>query len=261
MLLQGPQGSVAFDGRVITFTTKRYGAVSAPISSVAGVVMSETGHSGGIVAVSVLDGPTPTMVPPSALGAGRTPYCMAFGRNGRREAHALVREILAAKPLTPRPLSAAVPMAPAQPVAPAMTPTQPSMAFPQTAPTATVPARPAQPMTFGLRDHGRRLASFKGDDGTKITLYEHALECKDEIRPFTGVSIDLVSGSELQSRVTATRLLLLGVFAFAFKKSKGGEKYLTVEGPDFAWMTEVGNANTRKAMDFINKVRNQSRRG
>lgn len=240
MLLQGPQGSVDFDGRVITFTTKRYGAVS------------------------VLDGPTPTMVPPSALGAGRTPYCMAFGRNGRREAHALVREILAAKPLTPRPLSAAVPMAPAQPVAPAMTPTQaaqPSMSFPQTAPTATVPVRPAQPMTFGLRDHGRRLASFKGDDGTKITLYEHALECKDEIRPFTGVSIDLVSGSELQSRVTATRLLLLGVFAFAFKKSKGGEKYLTVEGPDFAWMTEVGNANTRKAMDFINKVRNQSRRG
>lgn len=74
------------------------------------------------------------------------------------------------------------------------------------------------------------------------------------------MSIDLVSGSELQSRVTATRLLL-GAFAFAFKKSKGGEKYLTVEGPDFTWMTEVGNANTRKAMDFINKVRNQSKRG
>lgn len=249
MLLQGPQDSVAFDGRVVTFTTKRYGAVSVPIASVAGVAMSETGHSGGILAVSVLDGPTPTMVPSGTVGAGRTPYCIVFGRNARRDAHALAREILAAKPLTPTPLSAAA--APPQPVAPATTPTQATTAIP----TATAPT------TFGLRDHGRRLASFKGDDGTKITLYEHALECKGEIRPFAGVSIDLVSGSELQSRVTATRLLLLGVFAFAFKKSKGGEKYLTVEGPDFAWMTEVGNANTRKAMDFINKVRNQSRRG
>lgn len=110
-------------------------------------------------------------------------------------------------------------------------------------------------------DAGARVASFKGDDGTRITLYEHALECNGEIRPVAGVTVDVESGSALKSRITATRMLLMGPFALAFKKSKGGERYLTLEGSDFAWMTKVEDANVETAMGFVAQVRDRARRG
>lgn len=137
------------------------------------------------------------------------------------EARAFADEVLAAKPLEPTPLSAGQ----------------------------------------GALDAGARVASFKGDDGTRITLYEHALECNGEIRPVAGVTVDVESGSALKSRITATRMLLMGPFALAFKKSKGGERYLTLEGSDFAWMTKVEDANVETAMGFVAQVRDRARRG
>lgn len=62
------------------------------------------------------------------------------------------------------------------------------------------------------------------------------------------------SGEELQSRVTATRLLLLGVFALAVKKKSGGERYLTVEGRDFFWAIEFPHDRTNEAMAFAAKI-------
>ena len=69
------------------------------------------------------------------------------------------------------------------------------------------------------------------------------------------------SGSELQSRVTATRLLAFGVFAFAAKKKKGGEKYLTIEGPDFVWTAEVkrDKKDINKAMNFVSQINSNAK--
>ena len=40
-----------------------------------------------------------------------------------------------------------------------------------------------------------------------------------------------------------------------------GERYLTVEGSDFAWMTRVEDRNVDSAMRFVAKVRDRARRG
>ncbi len=80
-------------------------------------------------------------------------------------------------------------------------------------------------------------------------------------KPIAGVVARIESGSDLQSRVTVTRLLAIGVFAFAAKKKKGGEKYLTIEGPDFVWTEEIkrGKSELNKAMKFVSQVNTNSK--
>lgn len=68
-------------------------------------------------------------------------------------------------------------------------------------------------------------------------------------------SIAIEDGEALQKRVTATRLLALGVFALAAQKKSGGTKYITVEGEDFFWTIEVDRKNVRKAQQFVMKAR------
>ena len=68
-------------------------------------------------------------------------------------------------------------------------------------------------------------------------------------------SVSLEDGEELQSRVTATRLLVLWVFAFAAKKKTGGNKFITVEGEDFLWALEVGRKKVSDAQKFVIKAR------
>ena len=72
--------------------------------------------------------------------------------------------------------------------------------------------------------------------------------------PVVGVSARVESGSDLEKRVTATRLVALGVFAFGAKKKRGGESWLTVEGPDVFWTVEVDRGGERKAREFAVKV-------
>ena len=72
--------------------------------------------------------------------------------------------------------------------------------------------------------------------------------------PVVGVSARVESGSELEKRVTATRLVAMGVFAFGAKKKRGGESWLTVEGPDVFWTVEVDRGGERKAREFAVKV-------
>ena len=47
----------------------------------------------------------------------------------------------------------------------------------------------------------------------------------------------------------------------AAKKKKGGEKYLTIEGPDFVWTAEIkrDKKDIDKAMKFINQVNTNSK--
>lgn len=82
-----------------------------------------------------------------------------------------------------------------------------------------------------------------------------------ETKPLKNVIARIETGSELQTRVTMTRLVALGVFAFAAKKKKGGEKYLTIEGPDFVWTAEIkrDRKDINKAMNFVSQINTNSK--
>ena len=83
------------------------------------------------------------------------------------------------------------------------------------------------------------LKIFATNDFKIIKLRDNSISCGKETHPLIGVSARVENGSDIEKRVTFTRLLLLGIFAFAMQKKKGGEKYLCIEGPDFAWMTAM----------------------
>ena len=72
--------------------------------------------------------------------------------------------------------------------------------------------------------------------------------------PLAGVEARVETGEELHRRVTATRVLLTGVFALALKKKAGGTSFLTIEGPGFAWVEEVDRKKKAKAVEFAAKV-------
>lgn len=69
-----------------------------------------------------------------------------------------------------------------------------------------------------------------------------------------GATVDLDEGSALESRFTATRIFAIGVFALAFKKKKGGEKFLVIFGDDFQWIEEVPRKKVAEATKFKHQV-------
>lgn len=99
------------------------------------------------------------------------------------------------------------------------------------------------------------VATFSG-----VALGKDYVQRGSEKYPLDGVTARLESGTDLQRRVTATRLVALGVFAFAAKKKSGGESYLTVEGPDFFWTIEVDRKKRSDAQKFAAKVNDQARK-
>lgn len=107
---------------------------------------------------------------------------------------------------------------------------------------------------------GRFIKKFKGDDGTVIELFEKGISCNREKHDICGVRATVEDGSALESRVTLTRLLLIGVFAVAFKKKKGGERYLTIEGDDFACISLVNRKRIKEAINFATMINNQAKK-
>lgn len=89
------------------------------------------------------------------------------------------------------------------------------------------------------------------DSFGSISLYSSTIRKGFTTKPLTGVTCTMTDGSPQKSRVTATRLLLLGVFALAAPKRKGGEKWLSVSGPDFVWTEKVGPKEVKKAQRFM----------
>lgn len=75
-----------------------------------------------------------------------------------------------------------------------------------------------------------------------------------QVKPIVSASAKIESGEDLKQRVTAANLFFSGVFAFAHKKSSGGEKFLTLEGEDFFWAIEIPNESSTEAMRFVAKV-------
>lgn len=124
-------------------------------------------------------------------------------------------------------------------------------------------ARPTEDRST-LRPMGLKEWAAKAPMGTfgfkdQVVLYRDRVQRGKEEFPLTGVSARVEVGSEIQQRVTATRLLAIGIFALAAKKKSGGESYLTLEGPDFFWTLEVDRKEQAKAREFAAKVNNQVR--
>ena len=76
-------------------------------------------------------------------------------------------------------------------------------------------------------------------------------------------NITIEDASTIERRVTAARLLMTGVFAFAIKKKKKDElAYLVIEWMDSMWHKEIAQMATfefseKGAMERCNKARNE----
>lgn len=93
-----------------------------------------------------------------------------------------------------------------------------------------------------------------------LDVRETTIRYKGETQPIEGVTARLEDGEALESRVTATRLVMLGIFAFAAKKKTGGTKFLTVESPDFFWTIEVERKRISEAMRVVAAINDRSRK-
>lgn len=78
-------------------------------------------------------------------------------------------------------------------------------------------------------------------------------------KPLNGISAWVEYGRDIESRVTLTRIALLGAAALAVPKKKGGERFLTIEGEDFFWCMEVSSKNAVRAAKFAAKVNQQAK--
>lgn len=69
--------------------------------------------------------------------------------------------------------------------------------------------------------------------------------------PIKGSTATLETGEEMTSRITATRVLLIGVFALAAPKKEGGNLYLTITNGDDVLVEEVKRKKGVEARNFI----------
>lgn len=110
----------------------------------------------------------------------------------------------------------------------------------------------AQKELMALRDpKGKRLGSYRG-----VTVYERWIATPHGEGPIPGThaSVD----AQVSSRITATRLVAIGVFAFAARK-KTGAVYLSVDNPQLASVVECPQDDNAKARQFAVKIMNAAR--
>jgi hypothetical protein len=120
-----------------------------------------------------------------------------------------------------------------------------------------------------VKDVERRLADARKDRKlgslAGVTLYENRIvtpdgkaALSDEVR----ADVDTAGNLAVSSRVTATRLVTLGVFAFAFKKKKthdSRELYLVVETPEFMTVRQIDANLGAKARSFVAQIMTAAR--
>lgn len=92
-----------------------------------------------------------------------------------------------------------------------------------------------------------------------VFLTENAITYKDQGGPLIGAVARVENAADIQSRVTATRLLAIGIFAFA-KKKQSGHVYLTVEHPDYEFLVEVPVKKETPARAFASKINNAAKK-
>ncbi|GEL19345.1 hypothetical protein [Pseudonocardia asaccharolytica] len=82
-----------------------------------------------------------------------------------------------------------------------------------------------------------------------------------ERRPVAGVSAVVDTAGNINRRVTATRLVAVGVFALALKKKQDDrEVFLLVDGPEFQWVVDVPPAKLAAARSFAARLTTAGRR-
>ena len=87
-----------------------------------------------------------------------------------------------------------------------------------------------------------------------IALHQHTIRSGPTTIPLDQAEVHLETGSQIQSRVTATRLVAFGILALALKKQEGGELYLTVESPDDQLLITIPNKKVPDATKFVHQV-------
>lgn len=121
----------------------------------------------------------------------------------------------------------------------------------------------------GLKDVESRLADARKDRKlgslAGVTLYEDRIETPDgvaELSDEVRADVDTAGNLAMSSRVTATRLVTLGVFAFAFKKKKKHdtrELYLVVETPEFMTVRQIDPNLGPRARSFVAQITTATR--
>ena len=102
-------------------------------------------------------------------------------------------------------------------------------------------------------DH-KTIAKFEG-----VTLTGADVSYGRQGGPTQGAVARVEMGADIQSRITATRLIGLGVFALAAKK-KTGHVFLTIEGQGFQVAIEVDRKHEAEARQFAAQVNTAARR-
>ncbi|MCS6578272.1 hypothetical protein [Curtobacterium poinsettiae] len=78
--------------------------------------------------------------------------------------------------------------------------------------------------------------------------------------PVTGARAEVAVGADAQRRITATRIVLIGVFALAFRKQKG-TGFLTIESDTYYLGVPFPIKDERDARAFAAKVNAAARNG
>jgi hypothetical protein len=94
-----------------------------------------------------------------------------------------------------------------------------------------------------------------------VVLTDTTIHYRDEGGAVAGANAIVGTAGDIDRRITATRLILTGPFAFGLRKKKDKrELYLTVEGSDFAFVVEVNPKKGADARKFAAKVNSASKR-
>lgn len=249
MKIKGYGATVTFDGETITIDRAKFGnsivgieQTVIPMCSVVDVSLGKaTLFTNGLFCVSVmLPNGESSRLYTKATQAQITPYSTIYSKQQAKDFERLFEAVKSCIPVNPKPIE--------------HDQTNETKFARSQAKSENLHAKLLQ-----LAPQGSHIQKFKGADGTIIDLYEHQIWCGREKHDLRDVTASVEDGSALESRVTVTRLLLAGPFALAFKK-KGGEKYVTIEGPDFAWIAEANRKHIKDAVMFANMVNNQVRR-
>ena len=111
--------------------------------------------------------------------------------------------------------------------------------------------------------YGDERGSIRGTNGT-LDLKDGQLTFTEagkapETRNVKGAKATVETGEQLNERVTLTRIALVGIFAWGMKKRSGGERYIVIEGEDFAWALEVTSEQANDAIKFATLVNSASK--
>lgn len=80
--------------------------------------------------------------------------------------------------------------------------------------------------------------------------------------PIAGATARIETQGDIERRVTVTRLVLTGIFAFALRKKKDHRTlYLTIDGQGYQILVELSPKEERKARAWVTQFNNRALAG